>query len=43
VGLHSAGLTIMRVTWRQIADEPEALFARLAQAVAQPHQRLSSG
>jgi very-short-patch-repair endonuclease len=34
--LHANGFDVVRVTWRQIVDEPEALVARLA-------QRLSSG
>lgn len=32
--LQLAGLRVVRVTWRQIVDEPEALVARLAQALA---------
>jgi very-short-patch-repair endonuclease len=32
--LTARGLRIMRVTWRQIAEEPEATLARLAQALA---------
>jgi very-short-patch-repair endonuclease len=40
--LQGAGLTVMRVTWRQIVAEPEALLARLALALRPPHQRLSS-
>jgi very-short-patch-repair endonuclease len=33
--LTAAGLRVMRVTWRQIVSEPEALVVRLAQALAQ--------
>lgn len=33
--LQAAGLRVMRVTWRQIVDAPEAVVARLAQALAQ--------
>ncbi len=32
--LQAAGLRVMRVTWRQIVDEPMALVGRLAQALA---------
>lgn len=32
--LVAAGLRVMRVTWHQIVDEPEALLVRLAQALA---------
>jgi very-short-patch-repair endonuclease len=32
--LTARGLRIMRVTWRQIVEEPEATLARLAQALA---------
>lgn len=32
--LVAAGLRVMRVTWRQIVDEPEAVLVRLAQALA---------
>ncbi len=32
--LTAAGLRVMRVTWRQITREPEALLVRLAQALA---------
>jgi very-short-patch-repair endonuclease len=31
--LGAAGLRVLRVTWRHIVDEPEALLARLAQAL----------
>jgi predicted transcriptional regulator of viral defense system len=34
--LSAAGLRVMRVTWRQLADEPEAVVARLAAALATP-------
>jgi hypothetical protein len=34
--LVAAGLRIMRITWRQLADEPEAVVARLAAALAAP-------
>jgi very-short-patch-repair endonuclease/predicted transcriptional regulator of viral defense system len=40
--LQSAGFAVVRVTWRQILDEPEALVALLAQNLARPDQRLSS-
>jgi very-short-patch-repair endonuclease len=32
--LAARGIQVMRVTWRQIADEPEAILVRLAQALA---------
>lgn len=32
--LDAAGLRVLRVTWRQIVDEPYALIARMAQALA---------
>jgi very-short-patch-repair endonuclease len=32
--LAAHGIQVMRVTWRQIADEPEATLVRLAQALA---------
>jgi len=32
--LAAAGVTVVRVTWRQIVTEPKALLARLAQALA---------
>lgn len=32
--LRAAGVTTMRVTWRQIEDEPLAVIARIAQAMA---------
>lgn len=32
--LAAGGFRVMRVTWRQIAEEPEALLVRLAQALA---------
>jgi very-short-patch-repair endonuclease len=41
--LQAAGLTVVRVTWRQISDHPEALLVRLAQMLPRPHERLSSG
>ncbi len=34
--LVAAGLRVMRVTWRQIVNEPEALLVRLTQALARP-------
>jgi very-short-patch-repair endonuclease len=40
--LQSAGFAVVRVTWRQISDEPEALVALLPQSLARPDQRLSS-
>jgi very-short-patch-repair endonuclease len=32
--LQAAGLRVMRITWRQLTDEPEVIVARLAQALA---------
>ena len=32
-GLTARGLRIMRVTWRQLVDEPEAVLVRLAQSL----------
>ena len=40
--LQAHGFTVMRVTWRQLVDTPEALVARLAAVLTWPHQRLSS-
>jgi very-short-patch-repair endonuclease len=34
--LQAAGYRVMRVTWRQITDRPEAVIARVAQALAAP-------
>jgi very-short-patch-repair endonuclease len=34
--LQAAGYRVIRVTWRQLVDEPEAVIARIAQALAQP-------
>jgi len=34
--LGAAGLRVMRLTWRVLVDEPEAVVARLASALAQP-------
>jgi very-short-patch-repair endonuclease len=34
--LVAAGFRVMRVTWRQMAEEPEALMVRLALALARP-------
>lgn len=34
LALRAAGLTVVRVTWRQIADEPEALVAALARLLS---------
>jgi very-short-patch-repair endonuclease len=34
--LQARGYRVMRVTWRQLVDEPEALIARIAQALAWP-------
>ncbi len=34
--LLAAGVRVMRVTWHQILNEPEALLVRLAQALATP-------
>lgn len=36
--LIAAGLRVMRVTWRQIVNEPEALLVRLAQALTRQAQ-----
>jgi very-short-patch-repair endonuclease len=33
--LAARGIQVMRVTWRQIAEEPEATLVRLAQALAE--------
>lgn len=41
--LQARGLAVLRVTWRQIVDEPDALVARLARALTRPRERLSSG
>jgi very-short-patch-repair endonuclease len=32
--LAARGLTVIRVTWRQLADEPEAVVVRIGQALA---------
>jgi very-short-patch-repair endonuclease len=32
--LTARGLRVMRVTWRQIVNEPEAVLVRLSQALA---------
>jgi very-short-patch-repair endonuclease len=32
--LHAAAYRVMRITWRQIVAEPEAVIARLAGALA---------
>jgi very-short-patch-repair endonuclease len=37
--LSARGYRVMRITWRQIAREPEAVLARLAQAVISPSSR----
>lgn len=37
--LAAAGYTVIRVTWRQIRDEPEAVVARIAQALARADGR----
>jgi very-short-patch-repair endonuclease len=34
--LQARGYRVMRVTWRQLVDQPEALIARIAQALAWP-------
>jgi very-short-patch-repair endonuclease len=34
--LVAAGMRVMRVTWQQIVHEPEALVARVAQALVRP-------
>lgn len=34
--LAAAGLRVVRVTWRQLLEEPEAVLARLAQALVRP-------
>jgi Transcriptional regulator, AbiEi antitoxin/Protein of unknown function (DUF559) len=41
--LQCAGLTVIRVTWRQLVEAPEAILVQLARTLARPHQRLSSG
>ena len=33
--LHAAGYLVLRITWRQLIDEPEAVVAALAAALAQ--------
>jgi very-short-patch-repair endonuclease len=32
--LNAAGFRVLRITWRQLAEEPMAVIARLAQALA---------
>lgn len=39
--LTSLGFTVMRVTWGQIVNEPEALIARLAQSLALAGSKLA--
>jgi very-short-patch-repair endonuclease len=34
--VQATGYRVMRVTWRQLVDKPEALVARIAQAIARP-------
>jgi len=34
--LQAAGHRVIRVTWRQLVEEPEAVVDRIAQALAQP-------
>jgi very-short-patch-repair endonuclease len=34
--LQAQGYRVIRVTWRQLVDHPEALIAHVAQALAQP-------
>jgi very-short-patch-repair endonuclease len=34
--LQARGYRVMRVTWRHLVEEPEAVIARVAQALAQP-------
>jgi very-short-patch-repair endonuclease len=36
--LRRAGVDTMRVTWRQLEEEPYALVARIAEALARPHR-----
>jgi very-short-patch-repair endonuclease len=36
--LVALGITVMRITWRQLTDEPLATIATLAQSIAAPHQ-----
>ncbi len=36
--LAAAGFRVLRITWRQIAREPQALLVRLAQALVQAHR-----
>jgi very-short-patch-repair endonuclease len=38
--LHAAGYVVLRITWRQLVDEPEAVVAALAAALA--HRRSAS-
>ena len=37
--LQANGYSVMRITWRQLVDEPEALLARLAQRLSSPKWR----
>lgn len=39
-GLQAAGYVVLRITWRQLVDEPEAVIAALAAALA--HRRSAS-
>jgi very-short-patch-repair endonuclease len=41
--LSSRGLRVMRVTWRQIVDEPEAMLVRLAHSLAAGHLAMRPG
>lgn len=41
--LQAAGISTMRVTWRQLRDEPLAVIARLAGALAGPTARTAAG
>jgi very-short-patch-repair endonuclease len=40
--LQTSGYRVIRITWRQIADEPEAVIATLAAALAAQERRPSA-
>jgi very-short-patch-repair endonuclease len=40
--LTAAGYHVIRVTWRQLRDEPMVVIVRLAQALAGPSQALGA-
>lgn len=41
--LSARGLRVMRITWRQIDEEPAAVVARIAQALVRGEQRTEIG